>query len=70
MYYITTTHRKNPYVENYDVIKVNEYMNLDNLAKVLEELVKIFSGISLINLHIKLDTYVCIICFFNISTLS
>ena len=36
--------RKNPYVEHYDVIKVNEYMQLDNLAKVLNELIKKFPG--------------------------
>ena len=38
-------YRKNPYVEHYDVIMVNEYMKLDNLAKLLDELIKKFSGI-------------------------
>ena len=37
-------HRKDPYKEHYDKVKVNEYMSLDELAKVLEELVKKFSG--------------------------
>ena len=37
-------HRKNPYIEHYDVIKVNEYMDLDKLAKVLNELITKFSG--------------------------
>ena len=41
-------YRKNPYVENYDMIKVNEHMDLDSLAKVLDELVKKSSGILLI----------------------
>ena len=43
-YYHYLLHRKNPYVEHYDVVKVNEYMDLDNLAKVLEELVNKYSG--------------------------
>ena len=38
-------HRKDPYKEHYDVVKVNEYMSLDDLAKVLEELINKFSGI-------------------------
>ena len=33
------------------MIKVNEYMGLDNLAKVLDELVNKFSGISLIYVY-------------------
>ena len=44
MLYYHCLHRKNPYVEYYDVINVNEYMDLDNLAKVLNELVAKFSG--------------------------
>ena len=36
--------RKNPYEEHYDVIKVNEYMDLVSLAKVLDELMKRFAG--------------------------
>ena len=36
--------RKNPYEEHYDVIKVNEYMDLVSLAKVLDELMKKFPG--------------------------
>ena len=42
-------YRKNPYEERYDKVKVNEYMDLVSLAKVLDELTKIFPG-----------TYVCI----------
>ena len=37
-------YRKNPYEERYDKVKVNEYMDLVNLAKVLDELTKIFPG--------------------------
>ena len=37
-------HRKDPYEEHYDVTKVNEYMNLVSLAKVLDELMKKFAG--------------------------
>ena len=37
-------HRKNLYEEHYDVIKVNEYMDLVTLAKVLDELTKKFAG--------------------------
>ena len=36
--------RKNPYEEHYDVIKVNEYMDLVTLAEVLDELMKRFAG--------------------------
>ena len=36
--------RKNPYTEHYDKVKVNEYMDLDKLAKILEALVKKYPG--------------------------
>ena len=36
--------RKNPYEEHYDKVKVNEYMDLDSLAKVLNELTEMFPG--------------------------
>ena len=36
--------RKNPYEECYDKVKVNEYMDLDSLAKVLNELTEMFPG--------------------------
>ena len=47
---ICILYRKNPYEEHYDRVKVNEYMDLVSLAKVLDELTKMFPG-----------TYVCII---------
>ena len=44
MFYFTILNRKNPYVEHYDKVKVNEYMDLDRLAKVLNELTEMFPG--------------------------
>ena len=41
---VTVQCRKNPYVEQYDRVKVNEYLELERLAKVLEQLVDKFSG--------------------------
>ena len=38
-------HRKNPYVKKNDAIKVNEYLDLGRLAKVLQKLDDKYSGI-------------------------
>ena len=53
-------YRKNPYIENCDMVKVNEYMDLDSLAKVLDELVKEFSGI-LLMYNILISMYMILI---------
>jgi len=40
----TYVHRKNPYDEQYDRMKVNEYLDLERLANILEILTKTLQG--------------------------
>ena len=48
--YCYDVHRKDPYTEHYDVVKFNEYMDLNNLAKVLEKLLNKFPGMFVRNI--------------------